>query len=169
MVRIKLASLTHAQVGQREAVVLDFESLEVDDLFLASLKGELVFTRVANGILVEGNLNTAAQTECTRCLDSFFVPILVELEGMIGLPGASLSPERPVRVSEDGWVDLAPLIREHVWLGLPLNPVCSPDCAGLCPECGGNINRGECTCTGEELVDPRWEVLRSLLKQNGGD
>jgi len=74
-----------------------------------------------------------------------------------------LSPERPVRVTEEGWVDLAPLVREYLWLGLPANPVCSPTCAGLCPRCGGNIDRGECSCGDKVPIDPRWAVLQTLL------
>lgn len=163
MIRIRLSSLTNARVGLRESVGLDLEALSLEDLALAYLKGVLHFTRVANGILVEGALNTAVGIECTRCLELFFMPIGIELEGLISLPGTPLSLERPVRVSEEGWADLAPLVREHVWLSLPSNPVCSPTCAGLCIRCGGNINRGDCTCSEKGLIDPRWAVLQSLL------
>jgi len=108
MVRIRLSSLTNAKVGQRESVGLNLGQLSLDDLSVAYLKGVLNFTRVANGILAQGTLNAAVATECTRCLELFFAPVVVELEGLIGFSGASLSPERPVRVTEEGWVDLAP-------------------------------------------------------------
>lgn len=163
MVRIRLSSLTNAQVGQRESVGLNLGQFSLEDLSVAYLKGVLQFTRVANGILVEGTLKAAVETECTRCLEPFFAPVVVELEGLMGLPGAPLSPERPVRVTEDGWADLAPLLREYLWLALPSSPLCSPTCAGLCPQCGGNLNRGECTCSGQGPVDPRWGILQTLL------
>ncbi len=163
MVRIRLSSLTNARVGQRESVGLNLGQLSLEDLSVAYLKGVLEFTRVANGILAHGTLNAAVATECTRCLELFFAPVVVELEGLIGLPGVTLSLERPVRVTEDGWADLTPLIREYLWLALPASPVCSPTCAGLCVQCGGNIDRGECTCSDKGPVDPRWAVLQTLL------
>jgi uncharacterized protein len=166
MIRVNLSELVNAKVGHRDRIDLDLVNLAVLDLHLAYLTGELAFTRVTNGILVEGELEASVETECTRCLEAFFEPILIELEDIINLPGAELTQENPVRVADDGWVNLSPLIREYAWLGLPINPVCSPDCRGLCPECGGNLNKGECTCTEEELGDPRWGVLRALLEQN---
>ncbi|MBN1920225.1 MAG: DUF177 domain-containing protein [Anaerolineae bacterium] len=163
MVRIRLSSLTNAKVGQRESVGLNLGRFSLEDLSVNYLKGVLSFTRVANGILAQGTLNAAVETECTRCLELFFAPVVVEFEGLIGLAGAPLSPERPVRVTEDGWVDLSPLIREYLWLGLPASPVCSPTCAGLCPQCGENIDRGECNCGDKAPIDPRWAVLQTLL------
>jgi len=167
MMKLTLSALAHARVGKQQAVDLDIDSVHVGDVELQRLRGSLQFTRVAEGILVLGDLEAEAKTECTRCLVPFLQPIRIELEDIIGLPGASLTPERPVRVNEDGWVDLAPLIREYVWLSLPVNPLCSTTCQGLCPECGGNRNTGECTCEANLAVDPRWEALRQLLDNPG--
>lgn len=165
MIRIDLSGLVNAKAGHREGIALDLGDLILDDLHLGYLKGEIRFTRLANGILVEGVLDAEAETECTRCLTSFFEPVTIELEDVISLPGADLTPERPVRVTEDGWADLSPLIREYAWLELPMNPLCSLDCQGLCVRCGGNLNRGECTCDTAAPIDPRWETLRPLLGQ----
>jgi uncharacterized protein len=133
---------------------------------LIDLQGTVHFTRVAEGILAEGELDAKAKAECTRCLTPFFEPITIELEDIISLPGAELTLERPVRVNDDGWVDLAPLVREYAWLGLPVSPVCRPDCLGICPVCGGNRNLGECDCEETESVDPRWEALRQLVDES---
>jgi uncharacterized protein len=166
MIKVNLSELVNAKVGHRDRVDLDLENLVVSDLHLGYLIGELSFIRVANGILVEGELEASVETECTRCLETFFKSIVIELEDIINLPGAELTQENPVRVADNGWVDLSPLIREYAWIDLPINPVCSPDCQGLCPVCGGNLNDGECTCTEREPIDPRWGVLRALLDQN---
>jgi len=167
MIKLNLSRLTHARVGQQESVELDVEKTTVGDLELAHLRGTLEFTRVAEGILVQGELDVEAKTECTRCLTPFFEPIKIEFEDIISLPGADLTAERPVRVHEDGWIDLAPLVREYAWLGLPVSPVCSPDCRGICPECGGNRNLGECDCEDVLTIDPRWEALRELVRKPG--
>jgi uncharacterized protein len=165
MIKLNLTTLAHAQVGRRQTVDIDVGDLEVGGLHLAYLKGELQFTRVAEGVLVEGSLHAEVEVTCTRCLETFFEPIQIELEDIINLPGVALTAEHPVRISDGGWVDLTPLIRQYAWLELPINPLCSSDCQGICPECGGNLNRGECVCEDTEPIDPRWEALRPLLEE----
>jgi uncharacterized protein len=162
MIRLNLSTLTHARVGRQETVDLNVDQVVVADLELIHLRGELNFTRVTDGILVEGEIQAEAKAECMRCLTPYYEPITIELEDTIGLPGAVLTPERPTRVDEEGWANLAPLVREYAWLGLPVSPLCSPECAGICPECGGNRNLGECTCEDIQSIDPRWEALRKL-------
>jgi uncharacterized protein len=163
MIKVNLSSLTHAKSGNQFDTDLDLGHLQLNDLDLAYLKGHLCFTRVSDGILVQGLLKTIVTTECTRCLTSYNAPITIELEDVISLPGAEVSQERPVRVSENGWANLAPLIREYAWLGLPAIALCAPDCKGICLECGGNRNLGECTCEEVERIDPRWEALKALM------
>lgn len=165
MIKLNLSTLAHARVGKQESIDLDIDQVTVGELELSHLHGHLQFTRVAEGILAQGKLEAVVKTECTRCLTPFKEPITIELEDIIGLPGADLTPERPVRVDEDGWANLEPLIREYAWLGLPVSPVCSPGCKGICPECGGNRNLGECVCEDTEEIDPRWEALRALVDE----
>ena len=166
MIRLNLSSLSHARVGKQESVEIDIDQVTVGDLELKNLQGTLQFTRVSEGLLVQGDLDALVKAECTRCLTSFWAPIAMQLEDIIGLPGAELTLKQPVRVNDDGWADLAPLVREYAWLGLPSSPVCGPDCRGICPECGGNRNLGECTCEDVERIDPRWEVLRELVEKS---
>lgn len=65
-------------------------------------------------------------------------------------------------VVADGRLDLDELLREDILLDLPSKYLCSPDCKGLCPKCGKNLNEGDCGCDRKE-IDPRLEVLKSLL------
>jgi uncharacterized protein len=44
---------------------------------------------------------------------------------------------------------------------MPMGILCRPDCAGLCPQCGQNLNEGTCDCAKDD-IDPRFEVLRRL-------
>lgn len=169
MMKVNLYTLIHSQTGAQETTTLDFGKTTVDDLELAYLKGELLFTRVEHGVMVEGSLNAEVKTECSRCLQLFYLPITIEPEDTISLPGRNLTPERPVRITEDGWTDLSPLIREYVWMGLPVNAICKSDCQGICHKCGGNVNLGECTCDDLPPVDPRWAALKSLLEPSETD
>jgi uncharacterized protein len=58
-------------------------------------------------------------------------------------------------------IDLLEVMRQDILLALPPRPLCKPDCAGLCSQCGQNLNEGPCTCE-QPLDDPRWEALRAL-------
>ncbi len=61
-------------------------------------------------------------------------------------------------------LDLSEVIRQGLWLATPMDLLCRPDCAGLCPNCGGNRNLGECQCD-QEAIDPRWAALQELLSK----
>lgn len=68
-------------------------------------------------------------------------------------------------------LDLAPAVRETVLLDAPSSPLCRPDCAGLCPRCGADLNQGPCGCA-DDLVDERWQALdalRDLLPEDAPD
>jgi len=54
-------------------------------------------------------------------------------------------------------------VREYMLLEVPLNPLCKPDCKGLCPICGGNLNEEVCNHDAE-VLDPRLAALKMLLK-----
>ena len=62
----------------------------------------------------------------------------------------------------DDGIDLAPLVRDTVLAALPIRNLCRPDCKGLCPKCGADLNQGDCGCD-REAVDLRLEVLKNLL------
>ena len=65
-------------------------------------------------------------------------------------------------IPETGILDLSPVLREYLLLDVPLQPLCRPDCQGLCPECGNNRNETACNHPAAE-VDPRLSALRALL------
>jgi uncharacterized protein len=56
------------------------------------------------------------------------------------------------------------LLREQIQLALPMKPLCTEACRGLCPECGTNLNRTQCDCT-PTWEDPRLAPLKGLLKR----
>ncbi|MBI3177711.1 MAG: DUF177 domain-containing protein, partial [Chloroflexi bacterium] len=72
------------------------------------------------------------------------------------------NPLAEFAVEESGFLDLAPVLREDLWLAMPQYPLCRPDCRGLCPNCGQNWNDGPCNCANED-INPRLEVLKKLL------
>ena len=70
--------------------------------------------------------------------------------------------ESELRFPEDGHINLGPLVREYMLLAKPINPVCKPECKGLCPICGENLNESNCNHS-DDSIDSRFETLRELV------
>jgi uncharacterized protein len=65
-------------------------------------------------------------------------------------------------INEQHILDLSEVLRQNLLLAVPMQPLCRPDCAGLCPTCGQDLNEGACECDSAG-IDPRWADLGSLL------
>jgi uncharacterized protein len=70
--------------------------------------------------------------------------------------------EEPIPILSGEALDLSELVRQALILAVPPRSLCRPDCRGLCPQCGVDRNREECSCA-ERQTDPRLEALRGLL------
>jgi uncharacterized protein len=118
---------------------------------------DLMLERVPEGIVVRGNLTATWSSGCSRCLEhvggefSVHVDELFETHPLEG---------ETYKLDEDA-IDLEPMVRDALLLELPLAPLCSADCEGLCATCGANRNLTRCECVTTE-IDPRWAALRSL-------
>lgn len=113
---------------------------------------------VARGV-VEGTL----QQECRRCLRPVETGFRGDLTLVFVTDGTEVEDDGGVyRLEPQGVeLDLSSAVREEVVLAVNPYVVCDPDCQGLCPKCGTNLNEGSCECT-EDEADPRWAALRSL-------
>lgn len=139
---------------------------------------DITLESVVEGIWVSGTADVEVSAECSRCLDPVSWSESVALEQMYRYPptdarGAIIDSsdeddETPEVV--DDTIDLEEPLRDAVVLALPLAPLCSPDCAGICPECGERLEDGP---HDHPVVDPRWSALGSLLdegsKSPGGE
>lgn len=140
--------------------VLDLPAVRVsDDLTLDFLRGPLRLSRTREGILVQAQLEGGLNAECVRCLDAIQHTFTVNLEELY-----STQPTHSAEfyVNEDAILDLSPLLRAEVLIALGGRVLCRPDCKGLCPICGANLN-DEPNHTHEDDVDPRLAVLKNLL------
>ncbi len=164
VLKLNVGFLLSQSLGTSREIDFDVPALAVaDDLKLAFLKGRLRLSRTREGILVQGALETAAEGECRRCLSPVHVPIEVQIEELFTThPGKDHKTE--FQVDDDAILDLTPLLREEVIINTPLAPVCRPDCAGLCPQCGQNLNEGACACE-RDSIDPRFAILMQLRNQ----
>ncbi len=149
-------------VGYQRVVEVDLPRVRLDDdLELDFLRGAVELSRNSRGILVHAELETHVLGECARCLKPAYVPVALEFEELFSFPP---SPDAPYAVAESGILDLAPLVREEAILSVPMVILCRSDCAGLCAQCGCDLNEGACDCE-PDTVDSRFEVLRVHLNQ----
>jgi uncharacterized protein len=80
------------------------------------------------------------------------------------------SEEMEVTFLEGDEIDLDEIIRENIYLSIPVQPLCSEACRGLCPFCGKDLNEGDCTCL-QQRADPRFrplEILRRKMESESG-
>lgn len=126
----------------------------------AKLELDLRLESVHEGILATGDIFTSALTECSRCLDPMKLEVEVDFQELFAYSGSS---EDDLLVQDDS-IDLDPVIRDAVVLSLPFQPVCSPDCTGLCAECGAKLaeNPGHAH---EAAIDSRWSELQKFEKK----
>ncbi len=145
-----------------------------------------------------GQIRGALELACSRCLESFTFALdpsfdLRYLPQHLNLGGDDAAPEDRTAQGddEDGGapdggevggddlntafyrddrIDLVQLIREQIFLAMPMKPLHSDLCKGLCPSCGANLNETACTCT-TEWIDPRLAPLQKLknLKRTEDD
>jgi uncharacterized protein len=105
-------------------------------------------------VRVGGKVSSAARLVCSRCLKEFELPVssdftifYTEAKGDEMEEEVELSDEQLISASYTGdEIDLDPEIAEQVMLELPYKPLCTEDCLGLCPQCGADLNAGECGC-----------------------
>jgi uncharacterized protein len=162
--RFNFGFLLEANVGAKREIELAYPDIRIaPDLTLSPLEGRFEASRTSMGIYLRGELRTRFAVECVRCLEDAWLNVAFQLDELFFYPPDEAPPGEPV-VGEDGFIDLAPLVRELSLLEIPLQPFCKPDCVGLCVECGHNLNEGPCDCQPDE-VDPRLAALKKLLEQ----
>ncbi|MCE1173324.1 MAG: YceD family protein [Propionibacteriales bacterium] len=118
---------------------------------------DLRLESVVEGVLVTGTAKVQLQGNCGRCLEPISSSEVVDLQELFCYPGKELDDEEASRIEND-LIDLEPVLRDAVVLDLPFTPLCRPDCAGLCPLCGANLNK-QPDHGHDEAIDPRWASL----------
>jgi uncharacterized protein len=127
---------------------------------------------VIQDIRVVGDLGTTVEMDCARCLEPVAREVKRSYELLYRPQGIDAGREE-ISVTdaeaEIGYyrgegIELKDILREQILLGLPMKVVCREDCKGLCPQCGQNLNQGECNCP-QPVGDPRWQALKGLKEK----
>ncbi len=167
---INVSQLLKESIGSSRKYKID-ETIDIaEDEHDRTVSGEVSLLRTQRGVLVRGELRAELELTCSRCLSAFHFPLNISFEeeyiqtidvnsglllGPSGEPGAFTIDEHHV-------VDLSEAVRQYALLVMPMKPLCRQECAGLCPECGRNLNLGPCGCS-VQTVDSRWSKLMNLM------
>jgi uncharacterized protein len=123
-----------------------------------------------------GGVQTTLELPCSRCVEPFTSPVDASFDLRYHPRTQNVGEgEREVEEDdlstsfyEDETIDLGQLIREQLYLSLPMKPLCRDACNGLCPQCGTNLNRGTCGCS-RDWEDPRLAALKALKQPTTDD
>lgn len=130
---------------------------------------------IVEDIRIRGTLETRMEVACARCLEPVQQPVEASFDLIFrpqnadtdGSDRAITTSETEIGYYEGDGLLLEDVLREQILLALPARVLCSEECKGLCPECGGNRNQNPCDCA-PAAADPRWSSLaaiRSRVKQ----
>ena len=120
---------------------------------------------------VAGHLTGELELTCSRCLEPFTLPLAADFD-LRYVPRADNAGDGEQEVEEDDLstafydndeIDLSQLIMEQFQLALPMKPLCTDACKGLCPRCGTNLNTGACDCN-QQWEDPRFAALKAMKR-----
>ncbi len=152
-----------------EAIANEFDQFAEDVTKVNTVRAELAIQRSEEEYFCQGKVFAAYQIECSRCLQQYEHLIKQKTDFVI------CSESYHEKISEDRIddedyvfftgsdlrVDIADQVRQVLVLSVPMMPLCSDECSGLCTQCGTNLNKSKCECDNEK-IDPRWEELKKL-------
>ena len=160
--RINVGFIVNEEVGYNHDFPFEYEQVQLgDDLVLRNFSGMVNIGRTPQGLIVQGNFQGMTSLECVRCLTDFDFPLRWQLTELYAFNKKSVT-ESGLFVPEDAQLDLQSILREYALLEIPIKPICKPDCKGLCPVCGENLNERDCGHRPQQDDSP-FAVLKNLL------
>ncbi|CAB5239124.1 unannotated protein [freshwater metagenome] len=170
------------RAGEMREYTIDFELIDKIGLDLISVPAgdfievDLRLESVTEGVLATAQFFAVAKGQCIRCLDPVEVDIDRSLQELYRYETPAPKSSKRKRAQDedeeleaddelilDGeFLDLEIPLRDAIVLDLPVNPLCAPDCQGLCPECGEKLETLP-KDHAHELIDPRWAGLQGAI------
>lgn len=173
-----VSQLLQSPIGTTRQYEVDETLPTVDEYVLEKpVRGLAKLTRTNRGIYTDARLGTVVRMECSRCLADADYPVDVRIrEEFVPTVDIITGKSIPVedqdeeigRIDEHHDINLDDSFRQYLLLELPIQPLCRPDCAGLCPKCGKNLNEGPCDCVIEPPDEPEAPLARLLKRVQPG-
>ena len=168
--QINVSQLLRESIGSIREYQLDEVVDSTGDGKDGRIQGNCSLLRTQRSILAKCVLKTEVELTCSRCLSPFRYPLTLKFEEEY-LPTVDAVSGAPIPLPEEAGVftideqhilDLTEAVRQYTLLAVPMKPLCQEECAGLCQNCGHNLNQGLCGCLAQD-IDPRWSKLTKLL------
>jgi uncharacterized protein len=121
---------------------------------------------VTEGVLVTGTVTGPVRGECGRCLDPVSDELAVDICELFAYRNSTTdetTEQDEIHRVDGDYIDIDPVVRDAVVLGLPFAPLCRPDCGGLCPDCGQRLDDLPAGHT-HDSFDPRWAALAAFTE-----
>jgi uncharacterized protein len=158
-------------IGSVATLFLDEPIVHLHGPTLRGLTGSLTLLRTDRGLLASFEGGARVRERCARCLaesdcevdirfEEEFIPVI---DANTGARISIVEDDDTFRIGPAFVLDLRDALREYFLIAEPLKPLCRPDCAGLCPACGANLNEEACGCA--QGVDERWHALAGFEKK----
>jgi uncharacterized protein len=162
--RLNVGFIVHQEVGYKHEFSFEFEQIQIsDDLDLRHFEGLATIGRTPQGLIIQAEFSAETTLECVRCLNEFDRNLSWTFTELYAFNEKSVS-ESDLVLPDDAHIDLQPLIREYALLEIPINPICKPDCKGLCAVCGEDLNLSDCGHRNIADESP-FSALKGLLEE----
>ncbi|MDH7481339.1 MAG: DUF177 domain-containing protein [Armatimonadota bacterium] len=138
---------------------------------ISPITGSIEFTNTGDVLLARGKVGASVRLQCSRCVVDFVVVLTANIEEQFRLVhmgdqimAMPLDEEDVVGgLLSNNILDVEELIRQSLLTEVPIQPLCKPDCKGLCPICGQNLSEGQCSCH-QEMYNSAFQALAILLE-----
>ena len=141
---INIGFLINQPIGYSRTIPFTFQEMDFGDgLVVQQLEINIELVRNQDGFRSMVEFKGFFTNECGRCLETFREKIQGEFEEFFTFPYVETSDDE-IQVPESGDVDFKPILHDYILIEIPINPVCKPDCKGLCDICGVNRNIEDC-------------------------
>ena len=172
--QFNVSLLSQEEIGAVREHTVDCRILVSDEPSHGLVTGVVALMRTNDGILATAQLTSEQAEQCSRCLEDMTVPLKLKVQeefllSVDPVSGSTLKPpDDPdtFSVSATHILDMDEAVRQTWTAALPIQPLCRPDCRGLCSGCGQNLNEGKCSCS--PVPDERWGPLRELAQELKG-
>ena len=155
------------------------EGLEIDlnesietECVVSPLRAHLKIEKTASEIVIHGNVMADIKLQCGRCMEDFSVNKNIPVE-VVYHPIDEIRKEETHEIRneeldtafyEGEELDITELLKEQILLNIPMKPLCTDECLGMCIRCGTNLNKQKCNCVIDKS-EPRFSALKEILNK----
>ncbi|MFA5353258.1 MAG: DUF177 domain-containing protein [Thermodesulfovibrionales bacterium] len=166
--KITVSEIPEEGLEIEEQEEIGFEAIDL----VSPISLSLSVRKAEKEVFLHGSIRGDVRLQCSRCLQGFTMTIESPVD-VVYRPTEEIAQEEAHQLRDDeletgfyreDTLDTDEVAREQLLLNIPMKPLCSAECKGICPQCGTDLNLSQCNCSVSE-IDPRLAVLKQLLKK----